>query len=84
VDNILGFPGQYASHNGAPASIVTLEENYRSTQGILDAANVLIAEGSRQYRKVLRAHRGAGLRPRYVSVADDQVQADYVVARVLD
>jgi DNA helicase-2/ATP-dependent DNA helicase PcrA len=84
VDNILGFPATYVADRGSPASVVTLEENYRSTQGVLDAANSLIAEGDRQYRKVLKAHRGAGTRPRYVAVADDQAQAEYVVAQVLD
>ena len=84
VDNILGFPQQYVQENGCPAFVVTLEENYRSTQGVLDAANALIAEGTRQYRKVLRARRGAGGAPRYVTVSDDQVQAEYVVARVLE
>ncbi len=84
VDNILGFPQQYIPDNGAPAAVITLEDNYRSTQGVLDAANALIAESARQYRKVLQARRGAGDRPRYVTVADDQAQADYVVAHVLE
>ena len=84
VDNILGFPQQYVRETGAPAAVITLEENYRSTQGVLDAANALIAEGTRQYRKVLRTTRGAGHRPRYVTVTDDQAQAEYVVARVLE
>ena len=84
VENILGFPDQYSSVLGHAASVVTLEENYRSTQAVLDSANALIAEGQRQYRKVLKAHRGTGDRPRYVTVADDQGQAEYVVARVLD
>ncbi len=84
VENILGFPDQYTSETGHAASVVTLEENYRSTQAVLDSANALIAEGQRQYRKVLKAHRGTGDRPRYVTVADDQGQAEYVVARVLD
>ena len=44
VDNILGFPDQYIRDNGLAASVITLEENYRSTQGVLDAANALIAE----------------------------------------
>jgi ATP-dependent DNA helicase UvrD/PcrA len=80
VENILGFPAQYTP----PATIVTLEENFRSTQGVLDAANALIGEGSRQYRKTLRTTRVAGERPRYVTVSDDQAQADYVVAQVLE
>jgi DNA helicase-2/ATP-dependent DNA helicase PcrA len=84
VENILGFPGQYANGNGQGATVVTLEENYRSTQGVLDAANALIGQGQRQYRKVLRANRGSGARPRYVTVVDDQAQADYIVSRVLE
>jgi DNA helicase-2/ATP-dependent DNA helicase PcrA len=51
---------------------------------VLDAANALIAGSARQYRKVLRAARGEGARPRYVTVADDQGQAEYVVSRVLE
>ena len=79
VENILGFPARY----GPATSVLTLEENYRSTQGVLDVANALIAEGQRQYRKTLQAKRGRGERPRYVTVVDDQAQADYVVAHVL-
>ena len=80
VENILGFPAQFVP----PASIITLEENYRSTQPILDSANALIGEASRQHRKVLRARRGGGARPRLVTVEDDRGQADYVVAQVLE
>ena len=84
VDNILGFPDQYVPVNGLPASVITLEDNYRSTQRVLDAANVLMAESTRQYRKVLRTTKSAGHPPWYVTVADDQAQAEYVVARVLE
>ena len=59
------------------ASIVVLEENYRSTQAILDAANVLMG-------KSLRAVKPNGPKPRYVTVMDDQAQALYVVGRVLE
>jgi len=84
VENILAFPSEFRGEAGTGASVVTLEDNYRSTQAVLDAANALIGEGHRQYRKVLRATRGSGQRPRYVTVADDQVQAEYVVNGVLD
>ena len=84
VENILGFPDQYVRENGLPASVITLEDNYRSTQRVLDAANALMAEGTRQYRKVLRTTKGAGHPPHYVTVADDQSQAEYVVARILE
>ena len=80
VENILAFPTQYAP----AAAVVALEHNYRSTQCVLDAANALIADGARQYPKTLQARRGQGERPRYVTVLDDQEQAGYVVAHVLD
>ncbi|HWD23401.1 MAG TPA: ATP-dependent helicase [Burkholderiales bacterium] len=71
VENILGFEALFG------ASVVVLEENYRSTQAVLDAANALAG-------KKLRSRKSAGPKPRYVTVADDQAQADYVVARVLE
>jgi len=80
VDNILEFPERFSP----PAHVVVLEENYRSTQPVLDAANALMAEGSRQFRKFLRGVRGGGARPRFVTVQDDQAQAGYVIERVLD
>jgi ATP-dependent DNA helicase UvrD/PcrA len=82
VGNILDFPSRFSP----PAQVVKLEDNYRSTQPILDAANRLMAEASRQYQKELRAHRGKGkgaARPRHVTLLDDQAQAQYIVERVL-
>jgi DNA helicase-2/ATP-dependent DNA helicase PcrA len=78
VENILAFEKRFG------AQVVTLEENYRSTQPVLDAANALMREASRQYQKELRGTRGEGPKPRYVTVADDAAQAKYVVTRVLE
>jgi DNA helicase-2/ATP-dependent DNA helicase PcrA len=72
VENILGFPGHFEK-----TRVVTLEENYRSTQAVLDAANALIG-------KDLRSKKGRGPKPRYVTVADDEAQAQYVVKQVLE
>ncbi|MCC7486741.1 MAG: ATP-dependent helicase [Burkholderiales bacterium] len=80
VENMLSFPARFSP----PATVVALEENYRSTQCVLDAANAVIAGGARRYRKDLRATRGRGERPRYVTVADEQAQAEYVLACVLE
>jgi DNA helicase-2/ATP-dependent DNA helicase PcrA len=80
VENILEFPERFSP----PAHVVVLEENYRSTQPVLDAANALMADGGRQYRKFLRSTRGGTGKPRYVTVQDDQAQAGYVVERVLE
>ena len=79
VGNILEFPQRFSP----PASRVTLEDNYRSVQPVLDLANALIGEGVRQYPKRLRALRGEGARPRLVTVLDDRAQADRVIDQVL-
>ncbi|HEX9772877.1 MAG TPA: ATP-dependent helicase, partial [Steroidobacteraceae bacterium] len=54
VENILGFPKQFVP----PARVVMLEQNYRSTQPVLDAANALMAEAGPQFRKNLRSAHG--------------------------
>ncbi len=79
VENILNFADQYMP----PARIVSLEENYRSTQPILDSANCLIAESKRQYRKNLFSRRKGGARPAYVTVEDGDTEAEYVVESIL-
>jgi DNA helicase-2/ATP-dependent DNA helicase PcrA len=79
VENILGFPDQFMPS----AQVVSLEENYRSTQQILDTANCLIAESERQYRKNLFADSRNGARPRYVTVEDGDAETEYIVEAIL-
>lgn len=80
VENILGFPDQYMP----TAQVITLEQNYRSSQTILDTANCLIAESERQYRKNLYSERKDGGKPHYVSVEDGDAEAEYVVESILE
>lgn len=79
VDNILQFPDRFVPR----ATVIALEQNFRSTQGVLDAANALLAGAQRLYRKQLVARRGLGARPRLVTVADDRAQAEYIVNEIL-
>lgn len=79
VENILGFPQQFEP----AAHVVSLQQNYRSTQPILDAANLLIAESERQYRKNLFSTRKDGAKPTYVTVEDGDAEAEYVVESIL-
>jgi DNA helicase-2/ATP-dependent DNA helicase PcrA len=79
VENILGFPEQFAP----PAHVVSLQQNYRSTQPILDTANLLIAESERQYQKNLFSTRKDGAKPHYVTVEDGDAEAEYVVESIL-
>ncbi|HEY8537302.1 MAG TPA: ATP-dependent helicase, partial [Steroidobacteraceae bacterium] len=79
VDNILEFPQQFSP----PAEIVTLEQNYRSVQPILDAANALMRDSQSRYDKTLRSAYASKDKPKLVTVQDDQMQALYIVEQVL-
>lgn len=80
VRNILDFPNQFTPS----ARIVTLEQNYRSTQPILAAANGVIARASEGYAKSLWSGRESAARPQLVSVRDEADQAAFVVETVLE
>ena len=62
---------------------ITLAQNFRSSQSILDAANALMADAPRQYRKHLLSMRGQGPRPKLVTVDDLPTQAEFICTRVL-
>ena len=79
VRNILDFPGLFSP----PAAIVTLEQNYRSTQPILAASNAVIEQARERFTKNLFSERPSEQRPRLVTVHDDRAQAGYVAGRVL-
>jgi DNA helicase-2/ATP-dependent DNA helicase PcrA len=79
VRNILDFPGRYEK----PATVVTLEQNYRSTQPILDACNRVIGRATERYTKNLFSRRPGGSRPVIAMVDDESAQASFVVDRIL-
>lgn len=79
VRNILDFP----KHFTPPATTVTLERNYRSTQPILAAANAVISRAAERYSKDLWSERASAERPQLVSVRDEADQAAFVVEQVL-
>jgi DNA helicase II / ATP-dependent DNA helicase PcrA len=80
VRNILDFP----NHFSPPATIVTLEQNYRSTQPILDASNAVIGLAPERYSKRLFSRRRSGEKPQFISAADEPAQVQYVVERILE
>ena len=79
VRNILDFPGQY----DPPATVITLEQNYRSTAPILEASNAVISLAKERFTKDLVTDRRAGEKPHLVTVQDEAAQARYVAERVL-
>jgi len=80
VRNILDFPIQFSP----PASIITLDRNYRSTQVILAAANGVIDLARERFTKNLWTDRTSGSKPRLVTVRDEADQARCIVERILE
>jgi DNA helicase-2/ATP-dependent DNA helicase PcrA len=80
VRNILDFPSRFPH----PATVITLQRNYRSTQPILDAANAVVALASERFTKNLFSLRASGEPPSLVTVEDEGVQVQYVVERILE
>jgi DNA helicase-2/ATP-dependent DNA helicase PcrA len=77
--NILDFPRQFPD-----TKIVTLEQNYRSTQPILDVTNTLISRALERYSKNLWTQRTGSEAPWLVTARDEQQQTRFVVDRVLE
>lgn len=79
VRNILDFPEQFPG-----TRLLPLEQNYRSTQGILDVSNQVIAEASERHLKELWSARGDGIRPVLATCADEDTQNEFVIDRILE
>ncbi len=79
VQHILAFPQRFTP----PATVVTLEQNYRSTPQILQASNGVIALAQEGYHKQLWSDRAGGLKPMLHTVTDDAAQAQGVTDAVL-
>ena len=77
VRNMLDFQQDFAS-----AEIVRLEENYRSTQVILDAANGVIAENAERLGKTLFTARGGGELVRVTAAADERDEAEWIAKEI--
>ncbi|MCH7923133.1 MAG: UvrD-helicase domain-containing protein [Nitrospinae bacterium] len=77
IENILNFEADYPD-----ARVVTLEENYRSTQTILDAASAVVAVNKARRPKTLFTSREGG-EPLVVFRADDERQEAEFVATTI-
>lgn len=77
IRNILDFEKHYPS-----AKIILLEQNYRSTQTILDAADAIIANNIHQKKKKLWTNNQGGERLSYFQAYDADGEARFVAARI--
>lgn len=61
------------------AEVLTLEMNYRSTQGILDLSNWLLDQSPIEYDKHLQAYRGKGLKPQLHILSNEFEEANWII-----
>ena len=83
IENILSFEKQYKN-----AKVIRLEQNYRSTQTILDAANAVIANNEQRKGKNLWPDNGQGAKIEFYVAEDELAEsrhvADTIVSNVAD
>jgi DNA helicase-2/ATP-dependent DNA helicase PcrA len=79
VRNILEFPSKF----NPPACALKLEQNYRSTQPILNACNKVMDFAKKRFTKNLFSERRSQQKPYLTTVADEAAQARYVAQRIL-
>ena len=75
--NILNFEKDYKA-----CTIIKLEQNYRSTKHILDAAHAVITKNSQRSDKKLWTDAGAGLPVQLLQVGSERDEAEAIIRRV--
>ena len=75
--NILNFEKDYKD-----AKTILLEENYRSTSTILDAANQVIKNNTQRKDKNLWTSRGKGEKIKYYRAYNERDEAQYVIRKI--
>ena len=79
IENILSFEHEYSN-----AKVIRLEQNYRSTQNILDAANKVIENNQNRKGKNLWTDNGKGDLITYHTAESDRDEGFYIADKVLD
>ena len=75
--NILNFEKDYPN-----AKVILLEENYRSTQNILDAANSVIKHNKMRKDKNLWCNNDIGSKVKYIKTDTDKEECEYVAEKI--
>ena len=79
IANILSFEKDYPN-----ASVIFLEQNYRSTKRILQAANEVIANNSNRKPKNLWTENLEGNKIQYYNADNEQAEAAFVVSKIIE
>lgn len=78
IENILSFEQQYKN-----AKVIRLEQNYRSTQNILDGANAIISNNKNRKGKTLWTAAGAGDKIILNTVNSERDESDFIADEIL-
>lgn len=79
IENILSFEDEYGN-----SKVIRLEQNYRSTQNILDAANAVIKNNKGRKSKRLWTDSGCGSKIKLHTASDEKSEARYIADCILD
>ncbi|MCG1010853.1 DNA helicase PcrA [Salinicoccus sp. ID82-1] len=79
ISNILNFEDDYPE-----AVVIKLEQNYRSSKNILDAANAVIENNTERKPKALRTERDGGPKLQNIVADSERGEAEEVVGNILD
>jgi len=77
--NIMDFPKLYKN-----ATIIKLEENYRSVQPVLNFTNQIIERAIEKYPKNLYTHKTGGELPVIIAASNENLQSKFIVEKILD
>jgi DNA helicase-2/ATP-dependent DNA helicase PcrA len=77
--NIIDFPDIFKG-----TKIITLEENYRSTQPILNLTNAVIAQAKEKFEKNLYTRKQGGEIPVFIDCPDENSQSTFVAEKILE
>ncbi|MBA4250283.1 MAG: ATP-dependent helicase [Chlorobiaceae bacterium] len=77
--NIIDFPSQFSN-----VKIITLEENFRSTQPILNFANRIVDASLEKFPKNLFTHKKSSNVPMIVAALTENLQSKFVVDKILE
>lgn len=78
IENILGFENQFSD-----SKVIKLEQNYRSTQNILDAANSIIKNNFSRKNKALWTDAGEGEKITLYRAYSEQDEASFIASKIL-
>ena len=79
IENIMSFEKSFPR-----AAVIRLEQNYRSTQNILDAANAVISNNTERKGKTLWTENPAGAKIGIHTGYNEQDESDYIAKKVLE